>query len=790
MLTLDKIYHAKFVLKKVARKTDLIAAPRLCPGTDLYLKTENLQVTGSFKVRGAYYKISQLSEEERAKGVIACSAGNHAQGVALAATSMGIKSVVCMPDGAPIMKVESTKRLGAEVELVKGTYDDAHDRAVELQQETGMTFIHPYDDELVIAGQGTIGLEILDQLPDVDAVIVPIGGGGLISGVAFAIKSLRPEVKVYGVQAAGAPSMEHAFHDHKYETLDHVDTFADGIAVKTPGETTYEMVSQYVDDVVTVSEDEIAAAILALMENQKLVAEGAGATPVAAALFNKLPLAGKKTVCLISGGNIDVNILSRVITRGMVMSGRKTNLMIALEDKPGQLSLVSDIVSACGANVVSVHHDRSDANMAITSCFLKLGLETRDAAQIEQIKQKLTEAGLHPPTGGCKHPLLQKSRYKIKRPPLQGGTSLHLHTRCQQFHKLLGYAGAAAAGAQGKSLAFDEQLVAGHLHAVLLGQLQQNGVIAVFIRLLEGHRQAESRRQAHQLLAGIGGMQVVATAVAHAFLDQMAAVAGGVHGHVVAAAAHAALQNGFQRGKVVVVGREAQVVDEQNELQRILRQLVHQGGDLVQLVLLHLNQPQAVRRKLVGNGLDRAGFARTGVAVQQHIVGGLALQQGAGVGNDLFPLPLVAGQFAQALGIGVAHRHKAAILDGKHMVAGKHAVALLAHGRAARLVGGCIVGVRAYLPPRQKGRGFGAKVIQPSSAKLLQKFQFVFQCLFQHRPGIPAGSRAQAEILVLQHGVQQDFGPVGALGKQGAFKGGHRAGQPGSICRQSRAQRG
>ena len=239
MLTLDKIYHAKFVLKQVARKTDLIAATRLCPGTDLYLKTENLQVTGSFKVRGAYYKISQLSAEERAKGVIACSAGNHAQGVALAATRMGIKSVVCMPDGAPIMKVESTKRLGAEVELVKGTYDDAHDRAVELQEQTGMTFIHPYDDELVIAGQGTIGLEILDQLPDVDAVIVPIGGGGLISGVAFAIKSLRPEVKIYGVQAAGAPSMEHAFHDHKYETLDSAVTFADGIAVKTPGETTF-----------------------------------------------------------------------------------------------------------------------------------------------------------------------------------------------------------------------------------------------------------------------------------------------------------------------------------------------------------------------------------------------------------------------------------------------------------------------------------------------------------------------------------------------------------------------
>ena len=393
MLTLDKIYHAKFVLKDVARKTDLIAAPRLSDKTELYLKTENLQVTGSFKVRGAYYKLSQLTEEERAKGVIACSAGNHAQGLALAATRMGIPSLICMPDGAPIMKVESTKRLGAKVELVAGTYDDAHDRAVELQQQTGMTFIHPYDDEQVIAGQGSIGLEILDQLPDVEAVIVPVGGDGLIGGVAFAIKSLRPECKVYGVQAAGAPSMANAFRDHAYETLDSVDTFADGIAVKTPGVNTFELVEKYVDDVVTVSEDEIAAAILALMENQKLVAEGAGATPVAAALFGKLPIEGKKTVCLISGGNIDVNILSRVITRGMIMSGRKTNLMIALEDKPGQLTRVSEIISGCGANVVSVQYDLADPNMTITSCFLKLGLETRDAAQISEIKECLTREG-------------------------------------------------------------------------------------------------------------------------------------------------------------------------------------------------------------------------------------------------------------------------------------------------------------------------------------------------------------------------------------------------------------
>ena len=276
MLTLDKIYHAAFVLKDVARKTDLIEAPRLSKDCQLYLKTENLQVTGSFKVRGAYYKISQLSKEESDKGVIACSAGNHAQGVALAATRRGIKSIVCMPDGAPIMKVENTKNLGAEVCLVPGTYDDAHDKAVELQEETGMTFIHPYDDEQVIAGQGTIGLEILDQLPDVDAVIVPVGGGGLISGVAFAIKSLKPDVKVYGVQAEGAPSMYRSLHEHKYQTLSAVSTFADGIQVKTPGELTYELCEEYVDDIVTVTEDETAAAILSLMENQKLVAEGAG----------------------------------------------------------------------------------------------------------------------------------------------------------------------------------------------------------------------------------------------------------------------------------------------------------------------------------------------------------------------------------------------------------------------------------------------------------------------------------------------------------------------------------
>lgn len=393
MVTLDKIYHAAFVLKDVARKTDLIAAPRLCTKNQIFLKTENLQVTGSFKLRGAYYKISQLSEEQKSKGIIACSAGNHAQGVALAATRSGIRSVVCMPDGAPISKVEATKRLGAKVELVKGVYDDAYNYACKLQEETGATFIHPFNDDEVIAGQGTIGLEILDQLPDVDAVVVPVGGGGLISGVAFALKSLNPQIKVYGVQTTGAPSMAQSLHHGKVESLSSASTFADGIAVKTPGDITFSMAQKYVDDVITVTDDEVAAAILALMENQKLVAEGAGAVAVAAAMFDKLPLEDKKVVCLVSGGNIDVNILSRVITRGLLMSGRNVTLSIGLVDKPGQLEEVSSIISRCGGNVVNVHYDHSETDTAINSCILTLALETRDFEQIAQIKTALTQAG-------------------------------------------------------------------------------------------------------------------------------------------------------------------------------------------------------------------------------------------------------------------------------------------------------------------------------------------------------------------------------------------------------------
>ena len=353
-----------------------------------------MQKTGSFKIRGAYYKISQLSEEEKKKGVIACSAGNHAQGVALGATSMGIKSLICLPEGAPISKVEATKKLGAEVCLVPGVYDDAFQKALQLRDEHGYTFIHPFDDENVIAGQGTIGLELLDQLPDVEAVVVPVGGGGLISGVAYAVKSLNPNVKVYGVQASGAPSMVNSLHDHKQEKLAKVSTIADGIAVKEPGSVTFDICSRYVDDIVTVSEDEICAAILHLIESEKMVAEGAGAASVAAVMFNKVPVKGKKTICVVSGGNIDVTILSRVINRGLAKSGRICTLIIELADKPGQLLKVCQVIAAQGGNIVSVYHERNNDSKKVTDCVLRLSVETKNQEHVESITKALTDNGL------------------------------------------------------------------------------------------------------------------------------------------------------------------------------------------------------------------------------------------------------------------------------------------------------------------------------------------------------------------------------------------------------------
>ena len=392
-MTLDKIYQAAFTLKDVARKTDLIKAPLVNPESDVYLKTENLQVTGSFKVRGAYNKISRLSPEEKKRGVIACSAGNHAQGVALAAAKSGIRALICIPDGAPISKVEATRSYGAEVRLVPGVYDDAYREACRLQKESGAVFIHPFDDEDVIAGQGTVGLEILQQLPDADVVFVPVGGGGLVSGVAYAVKALRPACKVYGVQAAGAPSMLRALRDQKVETLESVDTFADGIAVKCPGKLTYGLCSKYVDGIVTVTDDETATAILALIERHKMIAEGAGAVSVAAAMFNKADIKGKKTVCLVSGGNIDVTILSRVISRGLIKEGRQGKLTVELTDRPGELREVSSIIAGLGGNVISVRHDRSGEETDITACTLSIGVETRNRAHLNEIRDAIIGAG-------------------------------------------------------------------------------------------------------------------------------------------------------------------------------------------------------------------------------------------------------------------------------------------------------------------------------------------------------------------------------------------------------------
>ena len=393
MITLDLIYKASTVLKDVVRRTQLIPTQKINTAANVFLKPENLQVTGSFKVRGAGFKISQLSDEEKAHGVIACSAGNHAQGVALAAKRYGIPALICMPSGAPISKVEATRELGAEVCLVPGVYDDAYAKAMQLNEEKHMTFIHPFDDEQVIAGQGTVGMEILNENPDIDVIFVPIGGGGLASGVAFAVKALKPSVRVVGVQAQGAPSMLNSVDHNQIETLTNVLTIADGIAVKEPGVNTFEIVQQYVDDIVSVTEDEICAAILALIEQHKLIAEGAGAVSVAAAMFNKVDIAGKNVCCIVSGGNIDVTILNRVINRGLTKSGRICTLCIELDDKPGQLLQVSTVIAELGANIISVSHERNADSEAVNACLLRLTAETKNHEHVAEIKRQLVEKG-------------------------------------------------------------------------------------------------------------------------------------------------------------------------------------------------------------------------------------------------------------------------------------------------------------------------------------------------------------------------------------------------------------
>ena len=392
-VTLGMILEARERLKGVAQRTGMVQFKALSDeSSQIYLKTEDLQNTGSFKVRGAYIKIASLSAKEREAGVIASSAGNHAQGVALAARAFGVPATIVMPAGAPLSKVMATRELGANVVLYGKVYDDAYEHARLLQQQTGATFIHPFDDPMVIAGQGTIGLEIMDDLPDVNTIVVPIGGGGLASGVAAAVKMLHPNVRIVGVQASGAAGMKASLDAGHVVSLENAKTIADGIAVKQPGALTFELCRQYVDEVVTVDDDEIAQAILFLMERGKMVAEGAGAAPVAAIINRKFDVSGK-VAAVISGGNIDVTMISRIIEKGLLRAGRVSKLRILMQDRPGQLELVSHIIGAGGANVMAVHHDRTDVDLDIRDAILEITMETQDRAHARRIIEALREAG-------------------------------------------------------------------------------------------------------------------------------------------------------------------------------------------------------------------------------------------------------------------------------------------------------------------------------------------------------------------------------------------------------------
>lgn len=393
MISMELLRDARCVLSPVINLTPMIPAKGFVPDCRFYLKADCLQKTGAFKLRGAYYKLSTLTDEEKARGVIACSAGNHAQGVAFAARDMGIPATICIPAGAPLSKIEATRSYGANVVLVPGVYDDAHAEAVRLRDEQGLTFIHPFDDERVMAGQGTIGLEIAEQLPDVDVVLVPIGGGGLIAGVASALRQLKPACRIIGVQAAGAASMADSLRAGHILTLPEVHTVADGIQVKTPGEKTFAICREAVDEVVTVGEAEIASAILTVLERQKLMVEGAGAVGVAAAMYGELDLRGKTVCALLSGGNLDVTMLERIITRGLAREGRTVGFSTVLPDRPRALAGLLGIVSELGANVLEVSHERSSLKADLGSTVVHLLVETRNRVHVDELFDALHREG-------------------------------------------------------------------------------------------------------------------------------------------------------------------------------------------------------------------------------------------------------------------------------------------------------------------------------------------------------------------------------------------------------------
>ncbi|SDD60799.1 threonine ammonia-lyase [Sporomusa acidovorans] len=392
-VSLAEIKKARELLSGIVCRTELAYTNTLSDitGNKIYLKMENQQRTGSFKLRGAYNKVANLSKDAKKNGIIASSAGNHAQGTALAGTLFGIPSTIVMPKNAPLSKVKATRAYGASVVLHGCVYDEAYAEARRMQAEKQLTFIHPFDDPLVIAGQGTIGMEILEDLPDLEAVVVPVGGGGLIAGVALAVKSLKPQVKVIGVQTKNMPSMAESITRQRIITYNGCPTIADGIAVKTPGELTFELVQRYVDEIVTVDEEEIAGSILLLMERIKTISEGAGAASVAAVLHRLPAYQNKKIAAIISGGNIDVNMMSRIINKGLTKSGRKVVFNMIIPDKPGSLWQLLKLMAETGANVLTVTHDRETRDVALGHASVQLELETADQEHIDAIKNLMEQ---------------------------------------------------------------------------------------------------------------------------------------------------------------------------------------------------------------------------------------------------------------------------------------------------------------------------------------------------------------------------------------------------------------
>ena len=391
--TIADVYKAAKQLDGVAKKTKLIESPffsDLC-GNNVYLKPENLQNTGSFKLRGAYNKISQLSDEEKKIGVITASAGNHAQGVAFAAQKLGVNAVICMPATTPLLKVEATKAMGAEVVLHGDSFDDAYAKSLELQKKKGYVYIHPFNDKQVLLGQGTTALEIIDQLKDVDAILVPIGGGGFASGVALATKAVNPHVKVIGVEPEGAACMENSFARGQVSSLTAVDTVADGCAVKTPGDLTYAFCKKYLDQIITVSEMEIMSALLFLIEKHKLIAEGAGVLSLAA--LNKLPFKGKKVAAIISGGNIDISTISALINKALIARGLVFCFSVLLPDKPGQLVNVAKVIADNNANVIKLDHNQSKVTDSFKRVELEITVETNNHEHIKKLTKALEDAG-------------------------------------------------------------------------------------------------------------------------------------------------------------------------------------------------------------------------------------------------------------------------------------------------------------------------------------------------------------------------------------------------------------